>query len=170
MAAAAEELQRREEFLVEEEPFRKNAFLIINEMVLMCTTPTTLLVDEVLHSIFFLGKINTPIFPPEMILSDAEVLNAFKEEYPRPFEKCSSEVPRRSPFSCVLDMVVNVTGRDNEGAIKQRLQQFIDTLGGAINKKPLVSRTICVSQSKSPGSVKYYGVSISADALEHGKS
>ncbi|XP_031163688.2 uncharacterized protein LOC116055796 [Sander lucioperca] len=159
------ELQRREEFLVEGEPFRQNAFLIINEMVAMeRQKPNRVLVDEVHHSIFFLGKINTPPFPPEMILSDAEVLNAFKSLYPGPFEKCSSQVPRRSPFSCVLDMVVYVTGQVNEGAIIQQLQQFIGELRGGINKKPLVSKAICVSQSKSPGSVRYYGVSMSTDA------
>ncbi|XP_028441576.1 uncharacterized protein LOC114560419 [Perca flavescens] len=160
---AAAELQRQEEFLVEGEPFRQNAFLIINEMVLMSTRPTTLLVDEILHSIFFLGKINTPPVSPEMILSDAEVLNAFKIQYPRPFALYSSEVPRRSPFSCVLDMVVHLTGQVNEGAIRQRLQQLVGRLGGDINKKPLVSKTICVSQSRSQGSVRFYGVSMSTD-------
>ncbi|XP_031163692.1 uncharacterized protein LOC116055797 [Sander lucioperca] len=161
---AAAELQRREEFLVEGESFRQNAFLIINEMVAMeRQRPNRVLVDEVLHSIFFLGKINTPPYSPERILSDADLIREFKIRFPLPFEKCSSQVPRRSPFSCVLDMVVDLTGQVNEGAIRQKLQQLVGELRGDINKKPLVSKTICVSQSNPPGSVRYYGVSMSTD-------
>ncbi|XP_031163687.1 uncharacterized protein LOC116055795 [Sander lucioperca] len=167
MAAAAEQ-QRRAEFLVEREPFRQNAFLIINEMVAMeRQRPNRVLVDEVLHSIFFLGKINYPPFPPEKILADdSDLLNTLPDLYPRPFDHYSSQVPRRSPFSCLLDMVVDLIGGDNEEEIMQQLLDFIDTLGGKKNKKPLVSRTICVSQSNHPDSVRYYGASVSANDPE----
>ncbi|XP_032366403.1 uncharacterized protein LOC116685468 [Etheostoma spectabile] len=130
-------------------------------MVLKSTHPTTILVDEVLHSIFFLGKINTPPFSPEETLVDDEVLRAFKFRYPCAFFLYSSEVPRRSPFSCLLDMVVTQAGRDNEVKIIKELRRFVGGLKGRKNKKPLVSKTICVSQSRSPGSVRYYGVSMS---------
>ncbi|XP_032364266.1 uncharacterized protein LOC116678450 [Etheostoma spectabile] len=162
-AAADAELERREAFLEETESFRTNAFLIINEMVLMSTHPTTILVDEVLHSIFFLGKIHTPPFSPEKILSDDEVLSALESQYSRPFALYSSEVPRRSPFSCLLDMVVHQAGRDNEREIREELRGFVGGLRGGGNKKPLVSKTLCVSQSRSPGSVRSYGVSMSTD-------
>ncbi|XP_039663579.1 uncharacterized protein LOC120563473 [Perca fluviatilis] len=153
------------DFLVEQEPFRQNTFLIIDKMVeLEWRRPTTGLVDEVLHSIFFLGKINTLPFSPQDILSDDLLLNTFKDQYPRPFDLYSSEVPRRSPFSCVLDMFVNEHGRNNEGAIRQQLKDFIRTLRGDNKKKPLVSTAICVSQSNPPGSDRYYGVSISANS------
>ncbi|XP_031170420.2 uncharacterized protein LOC116060813 [Sander lucioperca] len=132
-------------------------------MIMMCTEDTTVLVDEVLHSIFFLGKIKMPIFSPADIVSDdPHLINTLREPHPGPFDHYSSQVPRRSPFSCVLDMVVNVTGQNNEGEIRQWLQTFVGRLRGDINK-PLVSKTICVSQSNPPGSVRFYGVSMSAD-------
>ena len=60
---------------------------------------------QILHSIFFLGKINDPQHPPESIVTDAEMLENLKNTYPRPFDHYSSQLPKRSPFSCVLDMV-----------------------------------------------------------------
>ncbi|KAF1386323.1 hypothetical protein PFLUV_G00093560 [Perca fluviatilis] len=170
------ELQRQEELLQQAESFRYNAHTMINDMELMSTRNTSWLVDEVLHSIFFLGKINKPPFTPKQILSDdVEVISHFKNKYPRPFDLYSSKeprsipVPRRGPFSCFLDMVVHLTGQDNKEEIIQELQQFIGTLKGSVNEKPLVSRTICVSQSRSPGSVRYYGVSMSANAARRKK-
>ncbi len=47
----------------------------------------------------------TPPNTPEDIVTDVDILNALKEIYPRPFALCSSQLPRRSPMSCVLDMV-----------------------------------------------------------------
>ncbi|KAK5883887.1 hypothetical protein CesoFtcFv8_020165 [Champsocephalus esox] len=69
MAANAEE-QRQEEFVERKDLFRTNAFLIIDKMMELnyCSeNQTTQLVDEILHSIFFLGKINVPQFSPEEI-------------------------------------------------------------------------------------------------------
>ncbi|XP_035849168.1 uncharacterized protein LOC116041279 isoform X4 [Sander lucioperca] len=141
------------------------------------------LMDEFLHSIFFLGKINKPPFSPEDILSDDEMLNALKGRYPQPFELYSSQLPRRSPFSCVLDMIVHRTrSRDQQGKIQEeeieteiikRLQDLICPLkeGKRKNKKkPLVPSSICVSHSiKTPNAVRYYGVSMSTIGPNPGK-
>ncbi|XP_032366404.1 uncharacterized protein LOC116685469 [Etheostoma spectabile] len=148
-------------FLKDAEDFRRNAFLIINEMVLKSTHPTTILVDEVLHSIFFLGKINTPHFPQKRLWLMMKCYVHLSSDTLVLFSLYSSEVPRRSPFSCLLDMVVTQAGRDNEVKIIKELRRFVGGLKGRKNKKPLVSKTICVSQSRSPGSVRYYGVSMS---------
>ncbi|TDH04391.1 hypothetical protein EPR50_G00151430 [Perca flavescens] len=139
------------------------------------------LVDEFLHSIFFLGKINNPPFSPEDILNnDKDLLNALKGRYPLPFELYSSQLPRRSPFSCVLDMIVHQTrskGKIQEEEIEteiiKRLQDLIRPLkeGKRKNKKkPLVSSSICVSHStKTPNAVRYYGVSMSTSGPNPGK-
>ncbi len=147
---------RQEEFLEKREIFRRNAFLIIKEMVVLSKPPPDplifLLVDQVrlmgtvlkcsvsgynawlcysvfcthnasrlystqkiflkfvltsqiFHSIFFLGNISTPPFSPEDIVTDEEMLEMLKGHYPRPFGRYSSQLPKQSPISCVLDMV-----------------------------------------------------------------
>ncbi|KAJ4928422.1 hypothetical protein JOQ06_016214 [Pogonophryne albipinna] len=128
---------------------------------------TTQLVDEILHSIFFLGKINDPQFSPVEILND-EIHDALKLCYPLPFERYLSQLPKRTPFSCVLDMIVFLEGRENENEIKQKLQEIISELHLKKNE-PLVSSTICVSQ-KNPKSEKYYGVSMSTSGRDPGRT
>ncbi|XP_034401481.1 uncharacterized protein LOC117739278 [Cyclopterus lumpus] len=163
LTMADEEQRRREEFLIEKYPFRRNAFLLINKMVeLMSQAPgdVTALVDEILHSIFFLGKIHNPPFSPESILNDDQMLNELEDLFPRPFDLCSSQLPMRSPFSCVLDMVIHLTGRENEFEIIDGLRALISELDLS---EDLVSSTICVShRTDINGPVKYYGVSMSA--------
>ncbi|MEQ2234869.1 hypothetical protein ILYODFUR_035809, partial [Ilyodon furcidens] len=86
---------------------------------------TSELVDEILHSIFFLGEINRPAFSPRQLLDDDEdLLDCLMEAYPEPFRLYSSQLPRRSPFSCVLDMVVYLEGQENEDAIRTTLREI----------------------------------------------
>ncbi|XP_029298703.1 uncharacterized protein LOC115015488 isoform X5 [Cottoperca gobio] len=65
-----EEAERRNNEL-EATYFNWNASFIINKMLELNnpnpSTHTTLLVDEILHSIFFLGKLNDPTFSPQNI-------------------------------------------------------------------------------------------------------
>ncbi|XP_038580020.1 uncharacterized protein LOC119906758 isoform X1 [Micropterus salmoides] len=159
--------QRKEEFLKQQEFFRTNAVLIINEMVKMrkeeiegteAPSPASPLVDEFLHSIFFLGKINNPEFSPECILDDDDILlKELKDKYPQPFVLCSSQVPKRSPMSYVLNMIVNLMGQENEDTIIKRLRELTIKLKPG-ETKHLVSSTVCVSQKNSD---RYYGVSMS---------
>ncbi|XP_032391014.1 uncharacterized protein LOC116701419 [Etheostoma spectabile] len=141
---------------------------------------TGALMDEILHSIFFLGKINKPTpYSPEDILSDDEMLSDLKRRYPLPFELYSSQLPRRSPFSCVLDMIVHLTRQTHqeeqeiETEIIKRLQDLIRPLKDnkkKNKKKPLVSSTIGVSHStKTPNAVRHYGVSMSTIGPNPGK-
>ncbi|CAK6961011.1 uncharacterized protein LOC128373941 [Scomber scombrus] len=164
---------REEELLEDEDPFRRNAQIIIEEMVELNTISsehTTLYVDEFLHSIFFLGKIkNSPKYTPQMIVGDDEMYDALKEDYPRAFELYSSQLPKRSPLSCVLDMIVHLEGQQNEDLIIKRLQQLICRLKED-KRDELVSSTICVSQkSNIPNSDRYYGVSMSTSGREAGQ-
>ncbi|XP_033980962.1 uncharacterized protein LOC117478153 [Trematomus bernacchii] len=120
----------------------------------------TQLVEEILHSIFFLGRIMTPPLSPEEIVLDTDYLAGLKKQFPLPFEPSSfSQLPRRSPFSCVLDMIVFLEGPEKEDEIIKRLQKIIRPL----NQKLLVPYTICVSQiTNNQNSVcRYYGVSMS---------
>ncbi|XP_078123278.1 uncharacterized protein LOC144528517 [Sander vitreus] len=179
MAAA----QQREERLKQGEAFRSNAFTLIKEMWNLSNTPskyTAVLMDEFLHSVFFLGKINKPPFSPEDIVSDDKKLNDLKDRYPLPFELYSSQLPRRSPFSCVLDMIVYLTRETLQGERQEEeieteiikwLQELIRPLkDGKKTKKPLVSSTICVSHStNTPNTVRYYGVSMSTSGPNPGK-
>ncbi|XP_071356363.1 uncharacterized protein [Trachinotus anak] len=153
-----EEQRRREEFLKTQEGFRRNAFKIITKMVDWCnrTQGSKHLVDEILHSIFFLGKINKVPYSPESIIDDEEMITNLQEKYPQPFECYLTQLPRRSPFSCVMDMVVKQEKQENENHIKESLTNLINSL----EENFLVSSTICVSQ-KSNNSVRYYGVSMS---------
>ncbi|XP_078146543.1 uncharacterized protein LOC144542892 [Centroberyx gerrardi] len=168
--AAASESQRRQKFLKSEDIFRKSAFMIIQEMLklnVQTAELTKVLVDEILHSIFFLGIICKPSYPPEIIVNDTKMLGKLREKFPRPFEFYSSQLPQRSPFSCVLDMIVTqAEDKENENQIKQKLQEFIRQLSLG-NEKPLVSSTICVSQI--PNSVRYYGVSMSSKGANPGR-
>ncbi|XP_068580829.1 uncharacterized protein [Cebidichthys violaceus] len=167
--AARQQRKREEEFLTEQTPFGGNAFLLIDTMLGLnnqapdeAKPAAEALVDEILHSIFFLGRIHNPSFSPRSILSNDEMLDALQECFPRPFDLYSSQLPRRSPFSCVLDMIVLLLGQQNESEIIDGLQEIIIDLnpGGS---RDLVSSTICVShRTDNENQVKYYGVSMSA--------
>ncbi|XP_056255846.1 uncharacterized protein LOC130184088 [Seriola aureovittata] len=123
------------------------------------TTPGSKpLVDEMLHSIFFLGKINKVPYDPESIIADKEMLEDLQEKYPRPFKFFLTQLPKRSPFSCVMDMIVKQKGEKNDNQIKESLKDLLKDLEEGF----LVSSTICVSQkSQNVESVRYYGVSMS---------
>ncbi|TKS88912.1 hypothetical protein D9C73_022657 [Collichthys lucidus] len=123
--------------------------------------------SEVLHSILFLGHINEPRFTPEDILCTK--LNEYKGRYPRPFQCYSTQLPKRAPISCVLEMIVSMTGQEEVKVIFQRLLQLIDKLKEG-ETKHLVSNTFCVSQpNKSPETARYYGVSMSTSGRDSGR-
>ncbi|XP_075931382.1 uncharacterized protein LOC142931370 [Anarhichas minor] len=161
--AAREQISREEEFLIDQEPFRSNALLLINKMLdLNNQVRHEALVDEILHSIFFFGKLRKPSVSPESILSHDEMFNDLKRRFPEPFKLYSSQLPRRSPFSCVLDMIVLLLGRQKETDIIGRLRKLIEDLKPD-ESRDLVPSTICVSnKTDNKDQVKYYGVSMSA--------
>ncbi|KAF7664683.1 hypothetical protein LDENG_00168550 [Lucifuga dentata] len=158
---AARQRRRRENLLPIEERFRNNAFILISTMLELNeqNPERRALVDEILHSIFFLGKINIPPYLPHHILNNGEVFDGIRARFPRPFDLYSSQVPQRCPFSCVADMLTDEVGQENEYEIRENLQALIKQL----EPEPrLSSATMCVSQKNTqPDSVRYYGVSMS---------
>ncbi|XP_026016303.1 uncharacterized protein LOC113017366 [Astatotilapia calliptera] len=130
------------------------------------------LVDEILHSMLFLGKINNIPFSPEEIFPNPFVLGSLMRRYPRPLKLYSTQLPRRSPFSCVLDMIVLQNNSENEEQIKQSLQDLLTDLDLEENNKKtaFVSSTICISQkSQTNKSERYCGVSMSTKGPNAGK-
>ncbi|XP_040908540.1 uncharacterized protein LOC121191461 isoform X2 [Toxotes jaculatrix] len=170
----AAEQNRSEDFLRSADVFRRKSLFIIGQMLEMSSRTeedTTMLVDEILHSIFFLGSINKPPYSPEDIFDgEEEFLSELRDCYPRPFDLYSSELPKRSPFSCVLDMSVHLMGQENEREIMNTLRNITSQLIRAPKSKHLISFAICVSQNTEiPNSVRYYGVSMSTSGRDPGR-
>ncbi|XP_074543145.1 uncharacterized protein LOC141803134 isoform X1 [Halichoeres trimaculatus] len=168
-----ENLEKRAEESLQQDLFRRSAFLIIAKIIDLRPKPPSVLVDECLHSIFFAGMIHKPRYEPKDIVSDAKMLAALENCYSRPFELCFTQLPKRSPFSCVLDMFVHqvrVEGNreEEEHRVREQLQTFIKELrkGGA---KKMISAAICVSQKLDSSSDRYYGVSMSTFDCPHGQ-
>ncbi|XP_013874184.1 uncharacterized protein LOC106524771 [Austrofundulus limnaeus] len=151
----------REDLRIEATHFLENAFLLIVKMLEMeveIEEDTSELVDELLHSIFFLGRLTYQFFLPERIFEGSDLLDDLMSNYPNAFELYMSHVPRRSPFSCVLDMIVHLIGQENVELIKEELGQLSSTLVQNDNSKILNSTMVCISWAES---VRYYGVSMS---------
>ncbi|XP_017276505.2 uncharacterized protein LOC108238736 [Kryptolebias marmoratus] len=159
---------REEDFKKEQKVFKNNAYILIEKMVEMeseTEADTSELVDELLHAVFFLGRLIFSGVPESIFEGNDELLDYLQSTYPGPFEHYSSRLPRRSPFSCVLDMIVHLIGQENEDKIKDQLNDLDKELKQHENSKILKSTIVCVSrvniESQTPTSVRYYGVSMS---------
>lgn len=150
--------ERAELFLQTEDSFRINALNIICEMDKL-QGPREY-VDEMLHSIFFLGWIHSPKYTPEMILGVH--LSEMMKIFPQPFESYTSKLPKRTPFACVLDMVVSLFGPDKKLEIWQKLRDIANVMSG---KHRFTSSTICISESGG----RYYGASMSCTGKKEGQ-
>ncbi|XP_028255017.1 uncharacterized protein LOC114431644 [Parambassis ranga] len=119
------------------------------------------LVDEMLHSIFFWDKSTNP--PLEEIIPDVKIHNALKNEYPRPFEFCTSQRPKRTPIFYVLDMTVEQEKPENEEKINK-------TEGSRPTSENKCSGVLHQESSQESNSCnKYYGVSISTTGAQAGR-
>ncbi|XP_062342826.1 uncharacterized protein LOC134040764 [Osmerus eperlanus] len=158
---------RAEEYLQANNSFRHNAFKFI-EFMIESGCPD-IYIDEIIHSILFLGHIlylETGIqeYTPKIVLDD--MYDEIKSLFERPMVCYKTELPKRTPFSCVLDMFVHRYGTDNE-------QQIVTTLGEQVKELKLMdgyslsSSTICVSQYLK--GKKYYGASMSSTGRTAGK-
>ncbi|KAJ7991689.1 hypothetical protein DPEC_G00286490 [Dallia pectoralis] len=99
--------------------------------------------DEFLHSIFCIGWIDKERIP-QMIFKHLEA--RVEKIFPKPFEKYRTQLPKRTPFSCLLDVIVTLEEPkpEPEEDIKKTLQGIAMNLEG--NK--LVASTICSSKKK----------------------
>ncbi|XP_029590530.1 uncharacterized protein LOC115175440 [Salmo trutta] len=145
--------------------FKTNAANIIGRVVKLCATHDDThiitLAEEMLHSIFFLGNIHVRKCSPEMILSSG-MLEIVREVFPRPLASYSTELPRRTPFSCLLEMVVTLKNNDRD--IKDHLSNLITELG-LVGDHKMIAATICVSyytDDQHKPMFHYYGASLSS--------
>ncbi|XP_068172580.1 uncharacterized protein [Antennarius striatus] len=162
-------ITREEEFLEKKDFFRRNGFLVIKHIVGLAPKHPSKLVDEILHSIFFLGEINEPKYSPKDIVIDEDMMNILKGNYTDPFNLYATQVPMRTPISCVLDMTVYLTGQEKEGEIISALQKLISELKKD-QATEFVSFTICVSQcNNTEESERHYGVSMSTAGRNPGR-
>ncbi|XP_029370352.1 uncharacterized protein LOC115051165 [Echeneis naucrates] len=156
--------------------FIRNSGIIIKKMLDLelnfCNISNywMMLVDEALHSIFFLGAINEPPCSPQEIV-DNERLAELKDRFPKPFTCYNSQIPKRCPMSCLLEMIVEDIGQENESKIKKEMRLICNELMSDHKMKILSSFTICVCQKdlNDPNSVRYYGISMSTFSGISGK-
>ncbi|XP_053493627.1 uncharacterized protein LOC128615499 [Ictalurus furcatus] len=124
--------------------------------------------DEMLHSIFFLGYIYDSSLTPDMFFTKPTSCAFVKEKFPEPFEKYKTHLPTRTPFSILLNMM-EILHCTEEKIIKELLLllkklRFPNPLHKPGSKYEqyytLESTVICVCYSDSD-SQKYYGASLS---------
>lgn len=124
-------------------------------------------VNEILHSIFFLGVIYTGGLTPDQFLS-ATLAEGLRQEFPEPFEKYRSHLPKRTPFSILLDIMV--LKYDTEEKVMEELRSLLKKLKFPypLNKPgnkhqhvyTLESTVICISSNNMCPSKKYFGASL----------
>ncbi|XP_057183048.1 uncharacterized protein LOC130549753 [Triplophysa rosa] len=124
-------------------------------------------VNEILHSIFFLGVIYSDGLTPDKFLS-AEVAESLRQEFPEPFDRFNSHLPKRTPFSILLDMMVRKY--ETEDNVMKELRDLLKRLKfpHPYNKPgnktqhiyTLESTVICVCFNSECPSKKYFGASL----------
>lgn len=117
-----------------------------------------LLVDEMVHSILFSGHIlQLKIEPDEMFADD--VVRMLFDKFTNATEGFKNKLPRRTPFSCLLELIVNIKGKENPDLVKTELSAIIHTLNcNAANQ--LIGSALCISHSEEFKQIFSYGVSI----------
>ncbi|XP_059411390.1 uncharacterized protein LOC132144841 [Carassius carassius] len=123
-------------------------------------------VTEILHSIFFLGIIHEDCLTPEDILTaQTEIV---RQEFPEPFRKYKSHLPKRTPFSVLLDIMQLTLGTKEN--MKEKLcslmkkMKFPYPLHKPANKNQryytLESTVICICSNSLYTSQEYVGASL----------
>ncbi|XP_066560647.1 uncharacterized protein LOC136749908 isoform X2 [Amia ocellicauda] len=77
-------------------------------------------IKEILHTIFFLGHIDMPSIEPNEVLS-SELFSRVTTKYQDVLQKYKTHLPRRPPYSVLLDVVVESTGDANVEAVLDQL-------------------------------------------------
>ncbi|KAJ8345978.1 hypothetical protein SKAU_G00301710, partial [Synaphobranchus kaupii] len=125
----------------------------------------SVLSQQILHSIFFIGFINLPRIEPEDILPESTVTR-LKEKIPDVFEKYRSHLPTRTPFSILLDWVVHTAG-DNvmKTLLDLNEKMHIPKTNGMCGNDFCLASTVvsyCYFEDKKENKIprKYYGASV----------
>ncbi|XP_062846984.1 uncharacterized protein LOC134309264 [Trichomycterus rosablanca] len=120
--------------------------------------------EQMLHSILFIGNIQDSKCCPEDIFSNSELHDATKKLYPGPFKSYETHLPKRTPFSYFLELVWTCVSPDEE-MVKTTLCE-VYRCHSHKKKKPLISPVICICEF---GSSRYCGASLSCRSKTVGK-
>ncbi|KAL7826768.1 hypothetical protein AOLI_G00319770 [Acnodon oligacanthus] len=82
--------------------------------------------DEMLHSIFFLGYIYKAHLTPKNFFPKDIVLQNVKSMFPEPFKKYNSHLPTRTPFSILLNMMEILYSTEEK--IKEKLLDLLEKM------------------------------------------
>ncbi|XP_058870642.1 uncharacterized protein LOC117404981 isoform X2 [Acipenser ruthenus] len=118
---------------------------------------------EVLHCIFFLGHIYKNPVPPEFFFPTKELLQQYKELFPRAFQQYASHLPTRTPFSILLDLVLRRNGSTNSEAILKSLAKIKKALqdDDQADNNYTLRATVITECYSGQGQERFYGASLS---------
>ncbi|XP_015211396.2 uncharacterized protein [Lepisosteus oculatus] len=122
---------------------------------------------EVLHCIFFLGHIHEMPINPKTFFQNDRLFQIFKRQFPEPFEHYSTHLPKRTPFSILLDMVSKVKGHTDHRTILSQVEEVKKKLtekskdNQFVNNYSLTASVICMSYFCTPEKGFNYGASLS---------
>ncbi|XP_072414759.1 uncharacterized protein [Chiloscyllium punctatum] len=122
---------------------------------------------EILHIILFYGQINRPKVDPEEILQESN--RQLSARYPDVFEMCRTHIPKRPPFTVLLDAIVDIVGTRHEDNVLPRLLSTINDMevpnGDTLCRNIFVSTVInlCYFSDEHMGgkTLNYFGASVS---------
>ncbi|KAL7826766.1 hypothetical protein AOLI_G00319750 [Acnodon oligacanthus] len=139
-----------------ESAFAQNVFFIFNkttELVSEYDIDGVDLLNQMLHSILFLGNINATPYSPDDIFAEKEIYLKTMTDFPQPFERYREDVALRTSFSYFLELIVRCFG-ENKGKVKAKL---CEKLQGCEKSGPFISSVICICQVSNR---MYYGESL----------
>ncbi|XP_048847175.1 uncharacterized protein LOC125717865 [Brienomyrus brachyistius] len=124
------EMKIRQNLLNSSNVFIKESLKFIKSMMTkrkLCKERGRRYIKEILHSIFFIGYINKPPINPRDIL-ETDLHSKLFEKFPDVFQSYETQLPRRPPFSVLLEVVVETTGDRSVTAILEVLQKLNDDM------------------------------------------
>ncbi|KAL6461060.1 hypothetical protein MHYP_G00310260 [Metynnis hypsauchen] len=152
--------ERAKLFLIKQ-AFPQNAFFIFNkatEFVTEADTEGNDLLDQMLHSILFLGNINVARYPPDVIFAHKDIYEKSEYAFPTPFARYRNYVPQRTPFSYLLELIVRYcSAHEEEEEVKAILGQILNGCKRSKLQYPLISSVISICQVSNR---RYYGGSL----------
>ncbi|XP_026998321.2 uncharacterized protein LOC113640148 isoform X2 [Tachysurus fulvidraco] len=123
--------ERAKEFL-SNSAFARNAFLLFNKATDIVSAQeqgdlqsAKQILEQMLHSILFLGHIHAAVYRPEWIFSDVEMLQKTIKDFPKPFDLFQTHVAQRTPFSYFLQLLTVCYSENQEATVKNKLAALL---------------------------------------------
>ncbi|XP_067860159.1 uncharacterized protein [Heptranchias perlo] len=82
---------------------------------------------EILHTVLFYGSINWPSIEPEEMLEQRE-FQLLSSKYPDVFQQYNTHLPTRPPYTVLLDVVVEIMGRNEEEKVLKCLLSLTEQM------------------------------------------